>query len=180
MTCSSYGIKHYFWTSRTFSSKLNSTNRGVVFICFRVWYQSNFFWNLWCTFSFYFRKNSYSLYERYYFIKKSVMSLQVCPNCLHTNRYWRIYWELNSKHFKYGMKIKCENCGGKMVLKHKSTLGDRIVGGFLWMSPALLLIYLVATHQLHFITAIILIVLYHFIAFYGIIKNYEYTSFEKK
>lgn len=78
------------------------------------------------------------------------------------------------------MKIKCENCGGKMVLKHKSTLGDRILGGFLWMSPALLLIYLVATHQLHFITAIILIVLYHFIAFYGIIKNYEYTSFAKK
>jgi hypothetical protein len=67
-----------------------------------------------------------------------------------------------------------------MIIKTKYTLAQKVAGWLLWMSPAFLLIFLVATQRLNFLVAIALITLFHFIAFYGIIKFYQYTGIEKK
>lgn len=105
------------------------------------------------------------------------MSLQICPYCKKENSYWRVYKNINLKHYSKEMSIKCEFCHEKMRLKIKEKNScEKVKSWFFWMFLPLILILLVAIHKLNFIIAILAVIIYHFIAMYYLIKNLHYKK----
>lgn len=107
--------------------------------------------------------------------------------CKHIS-FWDIYKAINFGRFfarKWWIKIKCNDCG-KMYLvkwkwykKIKRSFIKSFLTWFMWMLPAFILIYLVATQVLHYMLAIILITIFHFWAMFYIINSRKLKFIEK-
>lgn len=106
------------------------------------------------------------------------MSLQICPKCWKENWFWKIYYTINFSRFKkLGIVIKCDFCKNKEKIWHKKWCSwKNIFYWFLWMLPAIVLIYLVATSCINYFYAILLITAFHFISMYFIIKLWKYEK----
>ncbi len=91
----------------------------------------------------------------------------------HPQSFWDIYKAIN---FNRGKSFDCSWCDGKCKLKWKKqdkSFGARVLSWFLWMSPAIILIALVATQNMSALHAIILIIAFHFAAMYFIINSWR-------
>lgn len=85
--------------------------------------------------------------------------------------FWDMYMFLNNVHFKKKSVFLSQKNGKKYTLHFKKkTSVQRLFSGLLWLAPALFLIYLVATLQIHFTTAIMLVIIYHFVAMWALIR----------
>ncbi len=101
--------------------------------------------------------------------------------------FWQVYKIINIDRLftlKRWVAFKCDRCGGKCIAKARRLRKvDSIISKsfryFLWLSPALILIFLVAFKKMNFAVAILLITLYHFWAMYFIIK-WKYIKIMKK
>lgn len=108
------------------------------------------------------------------------MSLTHCPNCDHENSWRRVYAEMNFKHKCAWEITDCENCHRKMIVHRKgSSIYLAILQGILWMLFPIILIGGVALGMMSYITAIILVIIYHFVSFWGIIKFKNYSETKK-
>jgi len=104
------------------------------------------------------------------------MSLQICPNCKKQNSYWKIYKELNKKHLKNWMQIECDFCKSKMVLNYwKKSIINKIIYWIFWLILPILIIFLTINWTINYISAIIIVTIFHFIAMYAIIKLKDYN-----
>jgi hypothetical protein len=63
----------------------------------------------------------------------------------------------------------------KITWQKKTMLGH-IISSFLWMAPSLVLIYLVAAGKINYMVAIVIVVLFHFLAMYILIKHMHYKK----
>jgi hypothetical protein len=105
------------------------------------------------------------------------MSLQNCPVCKKQNSYWRIYKEINLKHFSKWMSVKCDYCKEKMKIKIKDKSPiEMMKSWFLWMAFPILLILFVAFEIMDYKVAIFHVIVYHFLAMYIIIKTFDYKK----
>lgn len=89
----------------------------------------------------------------------------------HTPSFWDIYKAINLKKTK---NFPCSWCGESLTVKWKKqqkTFIARLCRWVVWMSPAILLMLLVATDMIWYIHAIILITLFHFLAMYFLINS---------
>lgn len=100
-------------------------------------------------------------------------------NCKH-NSFWQLYKVINFSRISNldnGIKFKCSTCNTKCTLKWKWYIKmeknnmKRIATYLLWLSPAAILIYLVATLKMNYLVAIGLIIIFHFAAMYYIINS---------
>jgi hypothetical protein len=100
-------------------------------------------------------------------------------NCTHKS-FWQIYKIINfNKTFCWenGREYRCELCNKKCVLKWKwynkmkKNFVIRFITYLLWLSPAIILILLVAYWMLNFLVAILIITMFHFWAMYFIINS---------
>lgn len=100
-------------------------------------------------------------------------------NCNHDS-FWQLYRVINFSRFSNldnGIKYKCDICGTKCTLKWKwymkmeENIMKKMATYLLWLSPGIVLIFLVATLRLNYLVAIGLVILYHFAAMYYIIYS---------
>lgn len=85
--------------------------------------------------------------------------------------FWDMYTFLNSVHFKKGSVFTSKKNGKKYTLSNKKQKTvEQVISGLLWMTPALVLLYLVATLRVHFIDAILMIVVFHFASMWYLIR----------
>ncbi|NDK08743.1 hypothetical protein EOM39_05900 [Candidatus Gracilibacteria bacterium] len=107
--------------------------------------------------------------------------------CDHTS-FWQVYWIINLHNIfsdEKGREFKCKNCKKKFAISRKGykkinkNLIKRYGSYFLWLSPALILIYLVAFGYMHYLIAILLIIAFHFGAMYYIINSPKLKIEEK-
>lgn len=100
-------------------------------------------------------------------------------NCNHDS-FWQLYRVINFSRFSNldnGIKYKCDKCGAKCTLKWKwymkmeENIMKKMATYLLWLSPGIILIFLVATLRLNYLVAILLIIIYHFAAMYYVINS---------
>lgn len=100
-------------------------------------------------------------------------------NCNHAS-FWQLYKVINLSRFSNldnGIKFRCSKCNTKCTLKWKwymrmeKSIMKKIATYLLWLSPAILLIYLVATLKMNYLIAIWLIIIFHFAAMYYVINS---------
>lgn len=105
------------------------------------------------------------------------MSLQICPNCKKENSYWRIYKEINVKHLSKWMSINCKFCNYEMKIdiKERSLLRN-IFNWLLWITPSIIITFLAFVWKISFWLAILLVIIFHFVSMYFIIKNMNYKK----
>ena len=99
--------------------------------------------------------------------------------CNHKN-FWEIYKLINFNRVfsdKDWRKFKCSNCWKKCVMKWKwykkmkKSYIKSMFTYFLWLFPAIILIYLTAIFVINYLCAILLIIFYHLGAMYYIINS---------
>ena len=107
--------------------------------------------------------------------------------CTH-KYFWGIYKIINfSKNFceKAGSEFKCEKCNKKCVLKWKGCKKmkkswiKKYITYFLWLLPAIVLIYLSVTQIISYLLAILLIIIFHFLAMFYVINSDKLIVEEK-
>lgn len=89
----------------------------------------------------------------------------------HTQSFWDLYKAINLKTRR---NFPCSWCEQPLKIKWKKqakTPAAKLYSGLLWMSPAIILIAMVATGMMNYLHAIILIILFHFTAMYFIINS---------
>jgi len=99
--------------------------------------------------------------------------------CNHKD-FWNIYKVINfNKKFceKHWREFKCETCWKKCILKwkwynklQKSRIKKYFVY-FLWILPAIILIYLSIIQIISYLLAILIITIFHFVAMYYIVYS---------
>lgn len=108
------------------------------------------------------------------------MSLQICPNCKNKFSFCKIYKKINKRNFYKDHLIKCEKCNYKLWFKNKKkTIIEHILKWFMWMFLPIALIWIVIAWKMNAFIAIFLVIIYHIISMYFIIKRYNYSKIEK-
>lgn len=101
------------------------------------------------------------------------MSLQKCPKCKKKIPWGTVYEAINRKE----KHVKCPFCNKKEKFKkEKKSFIKALIQKFLWLSVPLLMIILVAMQKLSFIIAIDIVIIFHFISMYFIIKYSKYKK----
>lgn len=100
-------------------------------------------------------------------------------NCNHRS-FWEIYKIINfNRTFceEKGRKFTCSKCGKKCKLKWrgykemKKSGFKKYLTYFLWMLPAIILIFLSVTQIISYWSAILYIIIFHFWAMYFIVNS---------
>lgn len=100
-------------------------------------------------------------------------------NCIHRS-FWQIYKIINFNLKFYNKKWKkfiCESCWEKCKLEWKGYKKlqkgwiKKYIIYFLWILPAIILIYLAVTQIITYICAILIITIFHFLAMSYIINS---------
>lgn len=111
---------------------------------------------------------------------KVIVSLQKCPNCKKHISWGKVYKKINKKRFYGNHLLKCPKCKYKLGIKlKKKSILESMWKALLWMAFPILLIGLVALGNFSVLYAIILVILYHFMAMAYIISTYKYDSVKK-
>ena len=94
--------------------------------------------------------------------------------------FWDMYRFLNTVHFKRKSVFLSQRNGKKYTLAfRKKTFIQKYISAFCWLVPALILIYFVATLQMYFTIAIVLVIGYHMVAMWYIIRYHKMWIKEK-
>ena len=108
------------------------------------------------------------------------MRLQKCPNCKKEIGFWRVYKKINKKRFYSDHLLKCHKCHAKLGIKlKKKTFTESLFKAFAWMSLPILLIITVALGKLNAFIAMGIVIVFHLLAMWYIIKKYTYNNVKK-